>query len=286
MTFVHTNFYLSIEKIGNIKVELPTMKTANQFLSSFLPEVSRSLSSEGSFVCAYLAELPFDIFDDSHKICLNTLVNSIFNLNEKEAWYSSGSKKYRVHRILGRLVAKDAVRFYLKEHYDIKISPVDILIDNDQSGKPEVSVIWPNKLPGAIKLSLAHKEGVAVALAGESQTATGVGIDIEPVRPLRKYFLEGAFTEKEFRLAAGLDKQAEEWLVRMWCAKEAIGKALGTGIVYSPKEIVVVGLDTDSKRIDVELSGGRLQQFHQFSGKKLSVVTFRKEKMAIAVTAI
>ena len=262
------------------------MNMANHFLSSFLPEVSQSLSGTGSFVCAYLPGLPFDIFDDSHKICLNTLVHSIFNLKEKEAWYLSGSEKYRVHRLLGRLVAKDAVRFYLKEHYNIKISPVDITVDNDQSGKPEVSGPWPDKLSGAIKLSLAHKKGAAVALAGESQTATGIGIDIEPIQPLRECFLEGAFTEKERRLAAGLGNQAEEWLVRMWCAKEATGKALGTGIVDSPKEIVVAELDADSERISVELSGGRLQQFHQFSGKKLGVATFRKGKMAIAVTTI
>ena len=184
------------------------------------------------------------------------------------------------------MVAKDAVRFYLKEHYNIQISPVDITVDNNQNGKPEVSGLWPDKLSGAIKLSLAHKEGVAIALAGESQMVTGIGIDIEPIRPLREYFLEGAFTEKERRLAAGFGNQAEEWLVRMWCAKEATGKALGTGIVDSPKEIMVVGLDVDSERINVELSGGRLQQLHQFSGKKLRVATFRKEKMAIAVTTL
>lgn len=262
------------------------MKTANQFLSSFLPEVSKSLSGEGSFVCAYLAELPFDIFADSHKICLNARLHSIFNLKERKTWSSSSSEKYRINRLLGRLAAKDAVRFYLKEHYNINIPPVDIIIDNDQSGKPVVSILWPDKLAGVIKLSLAHKKGIAIALAGESRAETGIGIDIEPIRPLREYFLEGAFTEKERRLTAGFGNRTEEWLVRMWCAKEATGKALGTGIADSPKEIVVVELDADSEKINVELSGGRLQQFHQFFGKKLSVATFRKEKMAIAATAL
>jgi phosphopantetheine--protein transferase-like protein len=262
------------------------MKTANQFLSSFLPEVSQSLSGQGRFVCAYLAELPFDIFDDSRKNSLNTLARLTFNLKEKKAWYSSASEKYRVNRFSGRLVAKDAVRFYLQEYYNIKISPADITIDNDPSGKPEVSGFWPDKLSGAIKLSLAHKKGTAVALVGESKTATGIGIDIELIQPFREYFLEGAFIEKERRLVAGLGNQSEEWLVRMWCAKEAAGKALGTGIVDSPKEITVVALDVDREIIKVELSGGRLRQFQQFSGKKFRVVTFRKGKMAIAVTAL
>lgn len=261
---------------------------ANQFLSSFLPEVYQCLSDEGKFVCAYLAGLPFDIFDGSQKICLNTLVHLILNRQEREIWYSmAGSETYRVHRLLGRLVAKDATRFYLKERYDIKVCPVDITIDNDQSGKPEALGPWVStRLSGTIKLSLAHKEGAAIALIGESHKTTGIGIDIEPVRPLREYFLEGAFTEKERRLTDRFDKFAEEWLVRMWCAKEATGKALGTGIVNSPKEVVVVELDVDNERINVELSGGRLQQFHQFSGKKLSVATFRKEEMAIAAVVL
>jgi phosphopantetheinyl transferase len=58
-----------------------------------------------------------------------------------------------------------------------------------------------------------------------------VGIDIERVTTERDGFEAIAFAPHEQQLVSALDAEARrEWHLRMWCAKEAVGKALGRGL--------------------------------------------------------
>jgi phosphopantetheine--protein transferase-like protein len=131
--------------------------------------------------------------------------------------------------LLGRIAIKDAVRMARWAETVGPIWPVEIEVSNAPSGKPIVA---------GMHVSVAHKDDRAVALVDRHRE---VGIDLERIEPRSASFLKIAFTPTEMVLAAGRD----EWYARMWAAKEAVAKALGTGM-------------TDPKKFEVQAAGDHL----------------------------
>jgi len=106
-----------------------------------------------------------------------------------------------------------------------------VTIDNEASGRPVV--ITPAGRD--VRVSIAHKDGIAVAMAREGQE---VGIDVERVQAREESFALTAFTESELRLVDG-EPRDEAW-TRLWCAKEAAAKAAGTGLGGAPTRFPVL----------------------------------------------
>ena len=131
--------------------------------------------------------------------------------------------------LLGRIAAKDAVRLELWRAGKRPIWPVEIAIDNDAQGRPFV-------VGRDLAISIAHKDDVAVAIVGEG---CDVGIDVERIAPRTGAFADIAYTPAELALGSG-----DEWLTRLWAAKEAVAKARGTGIT-DPKQFEVRAKDGD-----------------------------------------
>ena len=71
-------------------------------------------------------------------------------------------------------------------------------------------------------------------------------------------------------------------MIKFWCAKEAVSKALGTGIRYSPKEMVVTGFLADSGTLTMRLEGAWAEAFKAFKGRDVGVTvrTFRDHAIA------
>ena len=100
-----------------------------------------------------------------------------------------------------------------------------------------------------------------------------VGVDVESVtRDLSDEFTAGVFVEEELELAANAANAAQA-IIRFWCAKEAVSKALGTGIRWSPKEMHVTDYQPDSGKLAVRLEGGWLDAFKKFRGRDIEVVS-------------
>jgi len=107
-------------------------------------------------------------------------------------------------------------------------------------------------------VSLAHAQGEAVAFAAlvEPGTEARIGIDVEHLRRRPPGFEEAAMSDDERRLLEGLPADVvDEWLLRCWCAKEAAGKALGSGLTAAP---AVASIDRDRGQVDVDVDGQRL----------------------------
>ncbi len=135
--------------------------------------------------------------------------------------------------LLGRIAIKDAVRMHRWASAPTSIWPVEVGVRNEPSGRPVVD--------GALRVSVAHKDDLAVAIVGDGHD---VGIDLERVEPRTETFTTIAFTQAELELGSGRDR--DEWMTRLWAAKEAVGKARGTGV-------------TDPKRLEARMtSDGRL----------------------------
>jgi acyl transferase domain-containing protein len=159
-------------------------------------------------------------------------------LGEKErAVYDAQPPKTQRAWLSGRIAAKDAVRRLLAK----KMFPVEVALDSDADGRPRVTAP-----PQDLRVSIAHKGDAAVALAAAGRD---VGIDVELVEPRDQAFAETAFSEDELRLIATSDDR-DEWLTRLWAAKEAAGKARGTGLAGNPRRLRVT--DRTGERVLVD----------------------------------
>jgi phosphopantetheinyl transferase/acyl carrier protein len=202
----------------------------------------------------------------------NVLADLILSPGEGEYWRSMRAVEKRRHEwLLGRCVAKAAVRSLLERDLDLYLSPTEIEIVPDPYGRPLVSTTLQEPLQPSI--SIAHSHGTAVALAVLDPNAH-VGIDLESLTHRRQDFETIAFSPDERSLLATLSPDVRgEWALRMWCAKEAMGKAIGRGLSAGLLNFHITRADSASGFIEVELRHGALEQCPQLRGKSLAVYT-------------
>jgi phosphopantetheinyl transferase (holo-ACP synthase) len=91
----------------------------------------------------------------------------------------------------------------------------------------------------------------------------------------------GLLWEKEsISLLVGSD--AEEWTLRVLCAKEAMAKALGTGVPDGLRDLKLRDLDSETESVTLEVSGRMALEFSQLEGQPLRAYSFREEDFAYA----
>jgi phosphopantetheinyl transferase (holo-ACP synthase) len=133
--------------------------------------------------------------------------------------------------LAARTAAKECVAELLLACHGIELLAAEIEILPDERGAPVVLAPGLDGLPELPVVSLTHSQGRAAALAALVPAGGGVGIDLERIVQRPPGFAEAALTAPERALLAELSgAEAEEWLLRLWCAKEAAGKALGRGL--------------------------------------------------------
>ena len=153
-------------------------------------------------------------------------------------------------------------------HYQARWNDADVEIYRDDSGKPHPIGKWNDFLTAKLDLAIAHTAQFVVAAVAANAR---VGIDVEARdRDLSEEFTNGVFTPEEQELAARAT-DAPSAILRFWCAKEAVSKALGTGIRYSPKELVVESFRAENGEMTVRLTGQWLENFKMFTGRTIRV---------------
>jgi phosphopantetheinyl transferase len=167
----------------------------------------------------------FVLFEDTYRAAptREQLMRRYLGERERALYESEPPRGQRAH-LAGRIAAKDAVRRLLAR----PMFPVEIEIARDPQGAPVV------RNPDNLHVSIAHKDDLAVAIAGRGP----VGIDLERIAPRGEGFTAAAFDPSELALALPGEDLAE-WQTRLWAAKEAVGKRLGTGLQGAPKRLRV-----------------------------------------------
>jgi phosphopantetheinyl transferase/acyl carrier protein len=233
----------------------------------------------------------------------NVLADLILSPGEREHWRSMHAVQKRRHEwLLGRCAAKQAVRSLLERNLDLHLPPTEIEIVPDPYGRPLVSCPADRLLTRAApkrafqaatvrkrfqerprpSLSIAHSHGNAVALAVLDPGAR-VGIDLESLTHRRQDFEAIALSPDERRLLAALPMDLrQEWALRMWCAKEAVGKALGRGLSAGLLAFHIARAHIASGIMEVELRDGARDQFPQWRGKPLVVYTARESNFVFS----
>ncbi len=151
--------------------------------------------------------------------------------------FEARSARGRVPWLLGRVAAKDAVRRHLVARGFVDFDPTRIVVVNDERGCPALQVRGARLSARGVRVSIAHKPTVAVAVAATPPRPSrpGIGVDVEAVEARSDAFERTAFTPAERQLVPGPAADRDGWLTRMWAAKEATAKASGQGLGGRPK---------------------------------------------------
>jgi phosphopantetheinyl transferase len=160
---------------------------------------------------------------------------------EERSEYEGRNPNAQRQWLLGRMAAKDAARTWLWQHGHGSMFPIEVRVSNDDSGQPRVSGAFGEDL----RVSVAHKDSVAVALVAEDRD---VGIDVEKIETRSERFAELALTDSERLLCPREDRDV--WITRMWTAKEAVAKSMGTGLKGRPRDFVISRIDGERMLID------------------------------------
>ena len=221
---------------------------------------------------AVVTDVPYPLFERNEEIWLKTLSHVVLNKAERGDFADlSGSASRRTEWLFGRIAAKEAVRRFLQENYQARWCPADVQIWRDDSGKPHPIGRWKDDhLTASIDLAIAHTAQFVVAVVAANAR---VGVDVESRdRELSEEFTHGVFLPEELELAVRA-VNAPSAVIRFWCAKEAVSKALGTGIRYSPRELVVESFQAETGEMAVSLTGQWLEPFKQFRGRPIPVAS-------------
>jgi acyl transferase domain-containing protein/phosphopantetheinyl transferase len=240
------------------------------------------LPGKDSFECYRLESF----FEHGNTLWQDLWASLVLTRRERRAFQSLKGPAIRQQEWLsGRTAAKDAVRTFLKKHYQLDLFPADIEIAQDEYGRPIAGGPWAQGLPAVPKLSLTHSNGMAVAIVGHESSGSYLGIDLEVVRQLPSSFESVAFVGDEQRLLAVIPEFARtEWILRLWCAKEAIAKALGRGLVDGPHSVRIQAFDLRTGMVTVALQGKLAEAFADFVGTDLLAYTAREGDYVIAST--
>lgn len=145
---------------------------------------------------------------------------SLLSPEERARYEAMRIDKRRREFLLGRA----ALRTLLAER--LAQSPADVDLRVTEAGGVEV--------PAApYHVSLAHSHGRAAAVAGLRR----VGVDLERVRACPPRVIDFALHPDERPLLDTLPMDRDRAFILCWTLKEAVLKALGTGLEQSPKKV-------------------------------------------------
>jgi holo-[acyl-carrier protein] synthase len=118
---------------------------------------------------------------------------------------------------------------------------------------------------------------------------TGVGIDLLEVDRLeqalerRPRLAERLFTDGEREYASTRARPVMHLAAR-FCAKEAVAKALGLGLVGGPRALVAEHLDAESGTVRMRLSGEMAARLPAVNGRTLIAHTSRDSDLVVATS--
>ncbi|MGF6903706.1 polyketide synthase dehydratase domain-containing protein [Paraburkholderia sp. GAS348] len=183
----------------------------------------------------------------------------------------NGTRARQMQWLLGRIAAKDAVRALdaRQRRTGETLHPAAFAIGNDEKGQPVVSRWRDDGVPPPT-VSIAHCDDEAIAIAHWKP----VGIDLERIAEHDAHFVKAFASESERALLADFSgAERQEWITRLWCAKETLGKLMGTGVNGAPQHFEATVIDAD----------GGVQMRHRSSGHEAVITTVRDGNFIVAI---
>jgi phosphopantetheine--protein transferase-like protein len=213
------------------------------------------------------------------------IAHLILSRTERTRWTKLSDRPKRSRDWLhGRLVAKDALRRLVSDRCNQQLLPADIEIETEALGRPIPTGEPFEQLDTTVSVSIAHADDYAVAIAVEARRGLHVGIDVEQVSTKLEAGRSFAFAPEELALLSSVEDQTyDEWLLRLWCAKEAVAKAIGTGLGGSPRSFGVQAVDTADGNVTITLTGQLARLHPDRTNVTYTVTTGRDHHVVFAV---
>ena len=143
--------------------------------------------------------------------------------------------RMRIEHVRRRFVAHRAALRQLLGRY-VNAAPETIRFDRGEHGKPSLASPWA---ASRIRFSATHSGGMALlALALDDD----LGVDVEHIRPVPEYenLCRRYFATQEQEIFFGIpEAERPRAFFHAWTRKEAIMKALGTGISVGIDQVIV-----------------------------------------------
>jgi acyl transferase domain-containing protein/phosphopantetheinyl transferase len=214
------------------------------------------LQTETGLVCRRIAPPAHGFLDELGGVIKPIIAHWVLNENEREFWYALPEKgPRRSEWLFGRMAAKDALRQWAKYTFNLELAPIDVEILATPSGKPLVRCPALEAMGVLCDVSITHSRGYVVAAV--AQPNRRIGIDMERLGFINTDdLLSLAFTKQELAVLNGRDSQRA--IISLWCAKEAVAKAYGTGLQGEPSNWHVTHYSMDDKQVTVAHGGQSL----------------------------
>ncbi len=240
------------------------------FVSQPLPATILPNAESGVEGALILNATP-EFFTAHRELWLKALAAVVLTHVEREDFLRMGGVPARkLEWLLGRTAAKESIRRLLLRDYNLYVPSADIAIWKDDLGKPHPVGDWQGQVSVAPDLSIAHTGGL---ILGATLARGRIGLDVESAsRDLTEDFLRGAFTLEEQELATR-SGDGPTAILRFWCAKEAISKALGTGIRFAPTDLRIRTADPATGMLAMELRGRWAENFPHLRGQQIPIKT-------------
>ena len=222
------------------------------------------------FGALYVNDAP-DFFTSNRGLWLTALAAAVLTRGERRDFFQmGGAAPRRLEWLLGRIAAKESVRRLLLAAHNLFEPSADIAVWKDDLGKPHPIGPWQDQVAAPIDLSIAHTAGLVL---GAATTVGRIGLDVESTsRDLTEEFIRGVLTLEEQELATR-SGDGPIAVLRFWCAKEAISKALGTGIRFAATDLRVRAADPATGQLGLELLGAWAENFPNLRGKRIPIKT-------------
>jgi phosphopantetheine--protein transferase-like protein len=270
------------ERVEHVRSEYRDliMQPATSFVTKSIP-AGKMGSPSLDVSSAFVTDVPYPVFERNDEVWLQTFAHMVLSEKERADFRRMpGSAARRTEWLFGRIAAKEAVRRFLKDYYQARWSYADVTIFADDMGKPYAVGAWMDQLPAKLDIAIAHTSQFVIGLAAANAR---VGVDVESVgRDLSQEFTDGVFMPDELELAARAAGGTSQAILRFWCAKEAVSKALGTGIRYSPREMVVSDYEPEAGRLSMRLTGAWGDAFRGLKGRDIPVTVATMNDHALA----
>lgn len=234
----------------------------------------------GDRTCVRL-EFPDDSVDAPEDLeAIARLAGACLVPEEHAAWKAFGSARRRREWLMGRLAAKDAVRLHLGTARGGACGRAAIAVLPDAWGRPHAT--GPAlAAAGPVAIAIAHTRGVAAAVA--AATTDGLGIDIERTDRRRGDYERAAFSDDERRrLDRGPEDGRAERALRLFCAKEAVAKAIGRGMLGSPLNLRIADFDDAVTRAAIEVDGSLARALPALRGQRLAAWIGASDRLIVA----
>ncbi len=222
------------------------------------------MQKESGLIIRRIIPPPVPFMEESWGIWKRKGAHLTLTMPEQDSWYNipeTGAR--RLEWLMGRIAAKDVLRQWMQEKLKENLAPADFEIRTTETGKPYAVSPSMGFIPMP-DISISHSEGYAVAAVAPMEKNIGLDVQIlSAVNP--DSLLVSGFTDQEKKLidesgnrlqASGDRLQGRDRaVIALWSAKEAVVKAIGSGLEGDPKQWVVESIDLKAGNVVIKHEG-------------------------------